>query len=497
MTVRSSRLAALACAVLGLAFVSGEPASAAPPSAFGPIVKLAPAKGGYVGALDVAPLHGKAGDSFTIRGDKLPPNQEFELVWHTADGRWNTTETQYKGREFVPVDYLMGKVKSDAQGRFTASFKTPDDFGFDHDIMLQQRDRLMTQVNYSVDMTVDISPKSGPIGTPITVTVKGIGSRSLYNSWDLLYDNHFTGWMSAVTTHGVATFTIPATGNVGDHVLQVMHGALTFPYSNPEQNPAPGRPRWDIVFKVTPGPAILPPAPEAQAQKTMRLPRSPGELVSTPRFSGVGEPIKVATQGLEPNKTYKLNWTRSVGSRVSGRGWEEMSAAIAEARSDASGRIEFAMKTPDDLGGTHGLWIDAGNGAKKIGIHVIKPTILPLDVKRGPVGTKFTVHVKGWGWTETGNITHVVYDNAYNGYACAFNSQGDLEIFVTATGAPGWHFIDLYPGIYKGEEQDPNLTNFRIPQLTYAADHPNEDLPAFHFAFEVTANRAVKEAQAR
>ena len=66
-----------------------------------------------------------------------------------------------------------------------------------------------------------------------------------------------------------------------------------------------------------------------------------------------------------------------------------------------------------------------------------------------------------------------------------------------ASGAPGWHFIDLYPGIYKGLEDDRNLSNFRIPQLTYAADHPNEDLPAFHFAFEVTASGAVKEASAR
>ena len=49
-------------------------------------------------------------------------------------------------------------------------------------------------------MTVKITPKSGPVGTPITVNVKGIGWRSLFNSWDLLYDNHFTGWMSAVTT---------------------------------------------------------------------------------------------------------------------------------------------------------------------------------------------------------------------------------------------------------------------------------------------------------
>jgi hypothetical protein len=74
------------------------------------------------------------------------------------------------------------------------------------------------------------------------------------------------------------------------------------------------------------------------------------------------------------------------------------------------------------------------------------------------------------GWTETANIYTVVYDNNYIGYACAFNSQGDVEIFLKASGEPGWHFIDLYPAIYKGKETRP--LNFRIPQLSYAHDHP-------------------------
>ena len=92
-------------------------------------------------------------------------------------------------------------------------------------------------------------------------------------------------------------------------------------------------------------------------------------------------------------------------------------------------------------------------------------------------------------WTETANIYTVNYDNSYIGYACAFNSQGDVEIFLKATGEPGWHFIDLYPAIYKGKETRP--LNFKIPQLTYADDHPGEDLPRFRFAFEVTAANPV------
>ena len=93
------------------------------------------------------------------------------------------------------------------------------------------------------------------------------------------------------------------------------------------------------------------------------------------------------------------------------------------------------------------------------------------------------------GWTETANIYRVVYDNNYIGYACAFNSQGDVEILLNATGEPGWHFIDLYPAIYKGKETRP--LNFRIPQLTYADDRPGEDLARFRFAIEMTGPNPV------
>jgi hypothetical protein len=491
MMMRSGPLAGLACALFALA-VHSQSVVAAPASAFGREVKAGEPRGGYVGTLEVVPVHGKAGTPFTVKAEKLPPNQEFQLIWRTMNGRWKVTESEYKGREFLPVAYEMAKVKSDATGRISATFTTPEDFGAGHDIVLQQGDRLMTQVGYSIDMTVDISPKSGPLGTPIKVEVKGVGWRSLYNSWDLLYDNNFTGWMSAVTTHGSASFTIPATGHVGDHIIEVLHGEYTFPYRNMQQNPEPDRPRWAIPFTVTAGAPVLPAPPQQQAQKNVRVLPPPGELVSTPHFSGVGEPVKVSASGFEAGKAYKLNWTRVIGNRMTGRGWQEDSKPVAEAKADASGRIEFTFNTPDDLGGAHGLWVDAG-GKRKQGTHLIKSTAFPLDVTRGPVGTKFTLHLKGVGWTETANIMHLVYDNSYNGYACAFNSQGDIEIFVQATGTPGWHFVDLYPGIYKGAETDPN--NFKMPQLTYAADHPGEDLGAFHFAFEVTAGGAVKQAQ--
>jgi hypothetical protein len=105
----------------------------------------------------------------------------------------------------------------------------------------------------------------------------------------------------------------------------------------------------------------------------------------------------------------------------------------------------------------------------------------------GPVGTPVTIHLKGVGWTEYDNIYIATYDNAYMGYACGFNTRGDVVIHFTAAGAPGVHLIDLYPGIYQGAEGGQQL--YRLPQLTYADDHPGNRIPALRFSFEVTSAR--------
>ena len=115
----------------------------------------------------------------------------------------------------------------------------------------------------------------------------------------------------------------------------------------------------------------------------------------------------------------------------------------------------------------------------------IETSIVSISPASGPVGTPVTIHLKGVGWTEYDNIYVATYDNAYMGYACGFNSQGDVVINFTATGAPGVHIIDLYPGIYQGPPTEPQLL-YRQPQLTYADDHPGNKIPALRFTFEVT-----------
>jgi hypothetical protein len=53
-----------------------------------------------------------------------------------------------------------------------------------------------------------------------------------------------------------------------------------------------------------------------------------------------------------------------------------------------------------------------------------------------------------------------------------FNSRGDVELIMKATGEPGWHFI--LSGVDKGAETRPNNLTCR-----------------FHFAFEVTGEASA------
>ena|SRR5436190_13260628 len=493
--IRSGRAIGLACALFVAWLASSDGALAAPRAAdLGPEVALTEPSNGYVGRLKVTPASAPVGTPLTVTGENFPPEQELELVWRTVKGSWKVTIAEYFGREFTPAAYRIATVKSDKAGHISTSFVAPEDFGFMHDIVVQQGSRLLTQTAFNLDMTAKIvGPTSGPIGSSIQVEVQGIGWRELEGSWVLLYDNKYTGFMSAMTTHGTARFDLLATGHTGAHILEILHTDFGSPYRNTQQSPVPDRPQFKLAYTITPGAPVLPPAPAAQAQTVVRSLPPKGELAATPAFSGVDQPVTVAGTGFEPGKGYTLNWNTVVGNRMSGRGWEEVPRPIAEAKADASGRAEFKFKAPDDLGGQHNLWVDLGGDKKKTGAFWIAPTAFPLDVARGPVGTTFKVHIKGGGWSETANIYTVLYDNAISGYACGFNSQGDIEIIMQATGEPGWHFIELYPAIYKGKEIRPN--NYRLPQLTFADDHPGEDLPRFRFAFEVTPGSSVGQGR--
>src|SRR6266852_5634820 len=143
------RLLLLACALFALSAMFG-PAVAAPlAAALGPEAQMAEPAGGYVGRLKVTPEHGPVGTPLTVVAEGLPPEQEFDLVWRTVKGSWKVSNAEYHGREYTPVAYRIAKVTTNKTGAATATFITPDDYGFGHDIVVQQGSRLYTQAGFN------------------------------------------------------------------------------------------------------------------------------------------------------------------------------------------------------------------------------------------------------------------------------------------------------------------------------------------------------------
>src|SRR5215208_6566442 len=129
-------LASFAGALLVLAETFFAPVMAAPKAAaLGPEVALATPRDGYVGRLDVTPLHGPVGTQVTVAGNNLPANQDFQLVCRTVKGSWKVADHEYHGRKYERVAYEITRVSSDAAGQLSASFTAPEDFGFSHDIV--------------------------------------------------------------------------------------------------------------------------------------------------------------------------------------------------------------------------------------------------------------------------------------------------------------------------------------------------------------------------
>jgi len=178
MGARYGGLKVFSCALFVSALMFAAEALAAPRAAeLGPEMPFAEPAGGFVGKLSVTPHRGPAGTRVTVSGEAFAPEQEFDLVWRTVKGRWKVTLAEYHGREFAPAGYRIATASSDKAGRIAASFIVPEDFGFLHDIVVQQGRRLLTQTAFNVEMMVKLGQNEGPLGSPIAIEVQGIGWR--------------------------------------------------------------------------------------------------------------------------------------------------------------------------------------------------------------------------------------------------------------------------------------------------------------------------------
>ncbi|HMF97633.1 MAG TPA: hypothetical protein VKE96_25215 [Vicinamibacterales bacterium] len=418
----------------------------------------------------------------------LEAGKTVDLLWGTVTGGWVIEDYyHFRGKKYAEATRSLGQFPVDASGRLNAGFVIPEDYGGVHEVVARIGGTAVAQGAINVSQTFALSPASGPVGTPIELRATGLGWRTMESTWVVNWDNQELGFVSAAGTRGSAVARFRATGPAGDHIVKLYTGWQGLGYLNYEQSPVAALPRPQFAFRTTPG--AVRDASYAEPYQPQAIPKSAAKdgarLALTPTQGPVGTRAVLRGDGFAAGTSVQLVWETAVGSRVSDAGFTPQENVIGAITTDASGRFERTVTIPDDLGGLHRLAVHRGDDLVASTQFVIETSIVEIAPRSGPAGTPVSIHLKGVGWTEYDNIYVATYDNAYMGYACGFNSHGDVVINFTATGEPGPHLIDLYPGIYQGPSTEPQQL-YRLPQLTYADDHPGNKIPALRFIFDVT-----------
>jgi hypothetical protein len=488
--------------------------------------------------LTVTPNQGVSNIPMTVTGAGLPANASLELTWSSSNATWladvEPNTVNYLGTSYTKTTLVMTTVTTDASGSFTFKTTVPSDFGGVHDIYVVQNGVALGHGGFELLRILSVTPKSGPIGTPITVTYTSMGASLYTGGAEILWDNHYLGEMQAQWTRGTASVTIRAAGPVGTHYIQVGN-AISYMYLNVIQSPIPYTNGGTVAFKVTRdnGPAsatITWPAnvkptvsqvttlssagldPQSNAVATLSVTSGPVNTATTLNVTGLPSTV---------SGTVQLAYSTVVGNRVNCAStcWSFSSIPLGTA-SVTNGALSQSVTIPDNLGGWHVVQVMVGTVVEAQVPFYVKESIVPFYNKSGKLvsmglatadltttpaaiaagqsgvgshtfkaGQEFTISIKGVGWTQLDNTLGVDYDNSYIGYSCGFNSNGYMVVHLKAVGAPGTHIIDLYPMLYSLSPSFENTPYGMVPDLSSNRDYPGLALgyavPSIHFAITI------------
>lgn len=491
---------------------SSEPAAApAPEAAASAPAAAQPAASPPQQPLKVDPVQGYVGDKFTIVGEGLPPGKEVELQWVAWEAAYVTNvipdNVEYVERKYSQKRVPLGRAVPDAQGRLSAVFPVPEDHGEAHDIFAVIDGKDVAKGGFRIMRSVEVSSAKGAVGAPITITVKGMATSYYQSTMSVLWDNHYVGFISTVTTKGTGIAQIRAAGPVGDHIVQVHSASQAMPYLNSQDNSR----NWymfshlpdKFVYTVTEDRGATEPVTEwPEDSRVAKVgPSTPRTTASSPSpaslAAAVVEPASgpvfsnatLRSDGLPPNADVELVFVTARGNRTSGSGWVMDVLPLGKAKTESNGSLQSTFKVPDDLGGWHTIKVMAGDKLLSEVPYYVERSLVQVTPRKVKAGETITIQLKGIGWTELDNGVAVTYDNSYFGYACGFSSNGTINLLIPATGGKGTHLIDIYPMVYEGHPNK-QVFNFQVPQLTAFQDHPGLALgyrfPIFRVAVEVT-----------
>ncbi|MBU6515842.1 MAG: hypothetical protein KGL23_08140 [Acidobacteriota bacterium] len=490
--------------------------------------------GSSLGSIGVSPVEGVLNTPITLSASGLAANATVTLEWSTSSATWvadvEPNTVNYLGRAATNFNVTLATVTTDAHGAFTYQFSAPADFGGLHTIYAVVNGVEVAQGGFTLLRTLTVTPRQGPVGTPITITYTGMGASFYTGGASVLYDNHYTGEMMANWTRGTASIVIRAAGAVGTHYIQVGN-AISYLYLNVVQSPIPYTNGATINFRVTrddgPPASVIdwPANVTATVDRVTTLsaagldPASSAVATLSTTRGPVLTKVRLSVTGLPTSGTQQLVWSTVVGNRVNcdSTCWAFSSVPLGSA-SATNGALNATVTVPDGLGGWHVVQVMDGtkveaqvpfyvmesivpftNASGKVvslGVASANDTTAGLPTGQAGVGThvfkqgqEFTISIKGVGWTQLDNTLGVDYDNSYMGYGCGFNSNGYMVIHLRATGGVGTHLIDLYPMLYSLSPSFANTPYGMVPYLSYARDFPGLALgyhvPAIRLAIRV------------
>jgi hypothetical protein len=504
-------VALLAGALLLPARASADPRPLTPPALPGvaplPGPVAAPSKpAADMGILKAKPDIGTPGTAYTLSGSGLPAGKDVSIVWGTANVTWvvdpRPDSVDYLGRKADKVAVVIATAKTDASGAFSLNLKAPRDFGGIHDVYAVINGVQVAKGGFLIARWAKMTPRSGPVGTMITLTYGGLGSSLYEGGAAAYYDNKYIGAVMANWTRGVATVKFRAAGPVGRHIVQIAD-AISVDYLNIPQSPIPWALGSRFAFNVTKDGGLprqridwpVAAAPTLDARTTLSASGLAAGTTAAARLSSTSGPVLskvgVTASGLKPGAAVDLVWSTVVGNRVncSGTCWSFVSIPLGKATAAADGTLTANVSVPDGLGGWHVIQLMQGDKVQAQVPYFVKRSVVGISSLKLRAGQPFTIHLKGVGWTQLDNTIAVDYDNSYVGYGCGFNSNGDVVLHLVATGAPGTHLIDMYPLLYTQQPSYANTPYGMVPVLTYAQDVPGlalgYQLPAIRMAIEV------------
>ena len=246
-------------------------------------------------------------------------------------------------------------------------------------------------------------------------------------------------------------------------------------------------PRPSFKFRTTAGEPAR--AAYAEPYQPQPIPQTEvhaagAKVALSPTQGPVGTHAMLRGEGFPRILSLQLVWQTSVGSRVSGNGFDpKIKSSRGESGQATDGLNPVSI--PEDLGGLHGLALrERRRRGRARAFFVIETSIVSITPKSGPAGTPVTIHLKGVGWTEYDNIYVATYDNAYMGYVCGFNSQGDVVINFTAAAYAGRAPDRFVSGNLPGSAERTAAT-VSIAAADLCGRSSGQQDPALRFTFEI------------